>query len=51
MNEEQQTAAPSAQDFFDICAQMLAASAAMQDTVERQAEEIRYLVAELKARR
>lgn len=49
MNEQQPTLAPTAADFFEVCLQMLAAAQSLHDTTERQAEEIRHLIAQFRA--
>lgn len=46
---EQTTAAPSAEDFFEICLQMLAAAQSLHDTTVQQSNEIRHLIAAFKA--
>lgn len=45
---EQTNSIPSAEDFFEICLQMLSAAEILHKTAIEQAEQIRYLVAELK---
>ena len=48
MNEQQLTAAPTAEDFFEICLQMLAAAQSLHETTLKQADEMRFAAAELK---
>lgn len=52
MNDESQVSAgPTADQFFEICAEMLAAAQSLSQTTERQSEEIRHLIAELRTYR
>jgi hypothetical protein len=39
---------PTPQEFFEICTELLAAALSMRETVQRQEDAIRYLIAELK---
>lgn len=45
---KQTTAAPTAEDFFEICLQMLAAAQSLHDTTVLQGNEIRHLIAQFK---
>lgn len=49
MTDQQQTMVPTAEDFFQICAQMLAAAKILSDITTQQSDEIRHLIAAFKA--
>ncbi len=49
MNHEQQpVAAPTAAEFFEVCAQFLAVAEKLYSVAEQQSEEIRHLIAQAK---
>jgi hypothetical protein len=49
MNQEQQpVAAPTAAEFFEVCAQMMAATERLYTIAQQQNEEIRHLIAQAK---